>query len=131
MKAAIFVNQTRHVRYADAIVQGYKPIETRTKDVLHQFVGQRVLIVRTQAGKPAAIVGAVTITRKAFCNVSQLDAMRNSTLIPPGSKFDAKDRGKWCYYLGDAARVEKPVLLSDCTVSHRTRSFCLISDWEA
>lgn len=130
MTAAIYVNQSRYVPYADAITRGLKPIETRTRDVLGQFVGQRVLVIRTQAGKPAAIIGSVRIVDKRFCSAAELEDLRDQTLIPPGSKFDCKGRGKWCYFLNGAYSTFQPVPLSDCKVIKKTRSFCMISDWE-
>lgn len=128
MQAAIYVHQTSGVKYADAIAEGYKHIETRGKDTLGHLVGKRVLIIRTQRGKPSAIVGTVTIICKRFYTVQELDTMRDLTLIPPGSKFDAKGRGKWCYFLDDATRFDKPVPLTDFTISHKTRSYCIISN---
>jgi len=129
MTAAIYVNQSRSIPYADAITAALKPVETRSRDMLGRFVGQRVLIIRTMHGKPSEIIGSVRISRKRFCSAAELDGMRDQTLIPPGSKYDCRGRGKWCYFLTGAIKYARPVLLSDCNVTQRTRSFCIVSDW--
>lgn len=126
MIPAIYVHESRAIPYARAVVQGYKPIETRTRDVLKSFVGHRVLVIRTAAGKPSAVVGAVTVTGKTFLSSSALDDARDLTLIPPGSKYDCRGRGKWCYYLADPEEFSDPIPLDRLNVTHKTRSFALI-----
>lgn len=127
MIPAIYVHQTRYVRYADAIVGGYKPIETRTRNVLGRFVGQPVLIVRTQDGKPAEVIGQATISKAEYHTKKELDAMRNKTLIPPGSRFDCSGRGKWCYTMTDPMPM-KPVRLDALDVEYKTRSYAMIKE---
>lgn len=123
----IYIHQTKAEPYAEQIVRGLKSIETRFRDTLGQFVGDRVYIVRTQSGKKPAIVGSVSITGKAFCDADELNDIRNLTRIPAGSKYDDLDgRGKWCYKLEEAYRAERPILLEDCIVSWKTRTFCTI-----
>lgn len=128
MTAAIYVHETRAIPYAHAIVQGYKPIETRTRDVLKAFVGQRVLIISTRSGHKSTVIGAVTITDKAFLSASALDDARNQTLIPPGSKFDCKGRGKWCYYLSEPETFNEPIPLDTLTIKSKTRSYAIIEN---
>lgn len=128
MKAAVYVNQTRHVPYADAIAAALKPIETRTRDTLGRFVGQRVLIVRTSSSRKPMIIGSVFISAKAFHSAAELDEMRGLTLIPPGSKFDCSGRGKWCYTLQDPVRYAAEIPLDSVTITHKTRTFVLIDE---
>lgn len=127
MTPAIYVHDTRAIRYSIAIAAALKPIETRTRDVLGRFVGQRVLIIRTRDGKPADVVGSAVIAEKHYYSARELDGMRDKTLIPPGSKFDCSARGKWGYTMTDAVLFSEPVLLSAYTVEHKTRSFALLS----
>ena len=61
----IFVNSDGCVPYADAIVGGYKRIETRNRDMLRDLVGKKVAVIRTRRGKNPTIVGYVTIDSKA------------------------------------------------------------------
>jgi hypothetical protein len=118
----IYVHDTSGTPYAEAIVGGYKTIETRNRNVLGQFIGQRVAVVRTKAGHKAEIIGTVRIVNGRFLTESELDAMRNQTCIPPGSKFDCHGRGKWGYRLAHPEPCE-PQLLSDHKIVHRTMSW--------
>ena len=124
----IYVHQNR-VRYADLIVEGYKPVETRTRNMLKNLIGQRVAVIRTRDGKPADIVGYVTINRAEYHTRDELDsdAMRLwQTLIPPGSRYDCTGAGKWCYYLSRPEKLDTPVRLDDIPVIRKTRSYAVI-----
>ena len=118
----IFVNENGRVPYAQAIVQGYKPIETRSKDMLRDLVGERVAVIRTRRNSKPTIVGYVNIISKWFCPVEQFDAYREQTLIPVGSHYDANGKGKWFYGLANAARTD-PYPLPVDAVRHG-RSWC-------
>jgi len=95
----IFVNEDGRVPYAQAIVQGYKPIETRSKDMLRDLVGKRVAVIRTRRGKAPTVLGYVDILAKEFCPADQFDLYREQTLIPPMSEYDVNGKGKWMYHL--------------------------------
>lgn len=128
MTAAIYVHETRATPYASAIAGGFKPIETRTRDVLRRFIGERVLIIRTRDGHPADIIGSAVISGKRFCSASELDTMRDLTLIPPGSKYDCHGHGKWCYTMTDPVLFSAPVPLSAYNVTSKTRSYAIIEN---
>lgn len=102
----IFVNEDGGVRYAQAIVQRVKPIETRTRNVFKQLVGERVAIIRTRRNKKPTIIGYARIKEAVFHTSDALDYLRDMTLIPVGSKYDSTSRGKWCYILGEAEECE-------------------------
>lgn len=123
MLSAIYVHQTRAIPYADAIVKGYKTIETRTRNTLKRFVGQRVLIIRTVSGRWPEVVGSVRIVSGTHRSQAWLEEQRNQTLIPPGSKYDSGVQGKWCYGLADPIRYAVPVPLSNFRITHRNRTF--------
>lgn len=127
---AIYVHSSTGIPYAEAIVRGAKPIETRNRDVLARFVGQRVLIIRTRNGKPSDVVGSAFIASKAFRTAQELDAMRDQTLIPPGSKFDCHGKGKWCYTLKWSSEYPHPVPLSAYSISSKTRSWAMLEEQE-
>lgn len=123
---AAYVHQTRHVPYADAIVDGYKVIETRSRNVLKDFVGERILIIRTQSGKPSEIIGSVTITSSQFCPASDFPGYFNQHCVPPGSRYDCHGRGKWMYFLDDAVKFDAPIPVSSVTIAHKTRSYAIV-----
>lgn len=127
MIPAVYVHESRAVPYAQAIAQGYKPIETRTRDVLGRFVGHRVLIIRTRSGHKSDIIGSAFIADKRFCTAAELDEMRDQTLIPPGSKYDCHGRGKWCYTMSNAVLFKDPLPLDCCGVDHKTRSYAMLT----
>lgn len=97
----IFVNQDGGVPYADAIVRGYKTVETRQKNMLLPLVGERVAVIRTRRHKRPEVVGYVDIDRYEFCPVTLFEMYRDETLIPPGSARDVRGRGKWFYRLSN------------------------------
>ena len=113
----IFVNETGHIPYAVAIVSGFKPIETRNRNTLKSLVGKRVAIVRTHRNKKPMIFGYVTISFCDFRSEKWLDNHRDLTLIPPGSMYDCKGKGKYCYYLSRPEKCE-PYELPKNAVRH-------------
>ena len=124
----IYVNSSSMLPYADQIIRGEKKIETRNKDMLGMFVGQRVCIIRTVQGTKTQIVGSVLISRKEYRTKAELDGMRSQTLIPPGSKFDCYGDGKYCYYLSDPHPFRNPIPLDECKVVRKNRAYALIGD---
>ena len=124
----IFVHSTRKEPYAELIVDGLKSIETRTRDMLGRFIGQRVQIIKTASGKAPVIIGEATIANGVYFSKWVLDGLRNSTKIPVGSKYDCAGDGKWCYLMRRPKRYETPIPLSQKTILHRTRTFAEMED---
>ena len=118
----IFVNECGCIGYADAIVEGYKTIETRGRNMLRSLVGSRVAIIRTKRGKAPTVIGYANIVRAEFCPVERFDALRDQTLVPPGSRYDATERGKWCYHMTEPERCNPYPLPTDA-IRHG-RSWC-------
>lgn len=118
----IFVNENGCVHYARLIVQGCKPIETRSRNMLGSLVGERVAIIRTRRNKKPTVLGYATIARTEFVDSVAFEALRDKTLIPPGSAYDVKGRGKWCYYMEDPQECE-PYELPTNRINHG-RSYC-------
>lgn len=118
----IFVNSDGCIPYADAIVSGIKPIETRNKDVLWRLDGERVAVVRTRRNKMPTVVGYVTINGRMFCEAKYFESYRSVTLIPKGSRYDCHGKGKWFYYLENPQRCA-PYPLPKDAVRHG-RSYC-------
>ena len=89
--------------FTELIFSGAKTIETRRKNSLHPYVGQRVGIIRTGKGK-AILVGFVMIGNPIFYETeAEFRKDENKHLVYAGSKYDIDSAGKWGYPL------EKPV----------------------
>ena len=87
--------------YVDQIMSGMKTIETRSKNMLHKLVGERVAVVSTGRGRIPLIVGTVYIRDVEFIPAERWDMYREETLVPRGSKHDCRGKGKWGYILDD------------------------------
>ena len=124
---AIYIHDTKAEPFTDWILDGKKTIETRTRNVLYNMLGNRVLIIRTRSGHDAEIVGSVFINDYGFYTKEQLDEMRDKTCIAPESRFNECKAGKWCYFLKNPHRYEKPTLLKELTVYKRTMSFAQVN----
>lgn len=118
----IYIHDTMAEPYAIEIIHGIKTVETRTRDVLGRFIGQRVAVVRTCAGRKAQVVGTVKLVGKTFLTEIELDLIRDQTCIPRGSKYDCHNKGKWCYTLAEPERTNNK-LLSDYKIICRTMSW--------
>lgn len=109
----IFVNENGGIHYAEAIVSGIKPIETRSRNMLKSLVGERVAIIRTRRNSKPTIIGYADIDNYAFCPWTLWEMHRDETLIPPGSQYDIKGRGKWMYYMSNPEKCEPYELPTD------------------
>lgn len=118
----IFVNENGGIHYAAAIAAGIKPWETRNKNMLAACVGHRVDVIRTHRGKRPVIIGQVDVTAAEFKTAEWLDNNRELTLVPPGSGYDCRGRGKWCYKLENAVACAPLELPAD--VIRHGRSYC-------
>lgn len=117
---AMFVNGKR-VPYPQWIAMRWKTIETRQKNMLSALVGERVAIVET-GGRIPMVIGYVDVVESAFCYAEDFDGYRNSTMIPAGSEFDVKGKGKWLYFLANAVQCT-PYPLPSSAIRHG-RSWC-------
>ena len=120
----IFVNENGGIRYASLIVNGLKPVETRSRNMLGKLLGYRVAIVRTCRGKNPVVIGYATIDRAEwYCQkICNSEEMRKYTCIPEGSAYDAGPKGKWFYWMKDP-EVCEPYPLPENAVRHG-RSWC-------
>ena len=99
-------DRKHNLNYADLIVDGHKTIESRNSDTLRPYVGKRVAIVRTRAGKAKAI-GEVTIGEPIVANKKQFRNMESHHLVPKGSTFDIKTPTKHMYPLSEPVRYDE------------------------
>ena len=126
---AIYVHDTKETPYAMQIIMGDKRIETRTRNVLRRFVGERVLVIRTRSGHKAEVIGSVYLDHCRFLTATEMDAARDRTLIPKGSQFDCQNgKGKYCYYLTDPVEFSEPKPLTDYAVITRNMSYAILAD---
>ena len=114
----IFVNSTRAIDYAGAIVNGYKTIETRSRNTLKQLVNNPdpIAIIRTGRGK-AQVIGYAYIDGVFHCSKADFGKYDNMHLVPHGSRYDAGQHGKYMYMLSGAEPC-KPFELPDNAVRH-------------
>lgn len=102
----INVRNDKDIPYADHIVDGKKKYETRNTHSLKSYVGKRVGIVRTGAGKAKAI-GEVTLGEPIVVGEEEFEKRRHEHLVPKGSKFDIKPGGtKHLYPIHEPKRYE-------------------------
>lgn len=113
---AVFINECGSLRYASRVADGIKTIETRSRDMLKNLIGERVAIVRTGRG-PAQVIGYVRIVNKVFCYRPFFQTLYPLHLVPPGSKHDCRGAGKWCYILEGAEKCE-PYSIPENAVRH-------------
>ena len=90
--------------------------------MLSALVGERVAIIRTRRGKAPTIVGYADITRWEFCPWTLFEMYRDETLIPPGSKYDIRGKGKYFYLMANPETCE-PYPLPKDAIRHG-RSWC-------
>lgn len=107
MIPAVFINCRQHP-FAQEILSGRKLYETRTRNMLGRFLGDRILIVETGNGSPL-VVGSAMIdciisvrTRPAW------NRYRQDACIPVGSSYDWQPdtKVKWLYRLKDVRKVD-------------------------
>ena len=118
---AMFVRESDGLAFASWIADNLKPWETRSRDMLRALVGERVAIVLTGKGHPV-VIGYADMTGKHFCDASEFQKHFDKHLVPAGSAYDCKGKGKWCYHMENAKRC-KPFLLPENAVRHG-RSWC-------
>lgn len=118
----VFVREPAGLRYAHWLVEGLKTVETRSRDMLRQLVGQRVAIAWTRSGKAPLVVGYVTITEKTFCPSADFCKFYPLHLVPAGSGYDTGSKGKYFYHVSDPVACE-PFQLPANAIRHG-RSWC-------
>ena len=92
--------------FTGQILRGEKTIETRKTRSLDPYIGERVGLVRTGAGK-ATLVGYATIGEPVvYDSVAKFRRDYDKHLVAPGSAFDIKDGLKYGYPLMQVETVE-------------------------
>lgn len=118
MAPVVFINCSRFP-FVDQIMSGMKLYETRTRDTLHRFLGDRILIAETGHGKPIIRAVATVHCIITVYTRSQWEVYREDACIPLGSSYDWHDgtRKKVLYELTDVKPVA-PFRLPDDSYRH-------------
>lgn len=112
MTPAIFIN-CRHEPFIDDIMSFLKQYETRTRNTLGRFLGQKVYLAQTGSGAPVVRCSAVIDEIVKVTTREQWEDYLELSWVPVGSKYDWKDdtKVKWLYHLSEV-RPLKPFRLT-------------------
>lgn len=115
----IFINCTVEP-YVDDIKSGLKRYETRTRNTLGRFLGERVLLAETGHGRPlvkcfATIDKVISVTDK-----KTWDEYLGDTWIPVGSEHDWQPdtKVKWLYHMTEVWPIAEPFRLPQSARRH-------------
>lgn len=114
MEAKMGININDKIQdFTGQILRGEKIIETRNKNTLKSYVGERVGIIRTGKGK-AYLVGFCTLGEpKLYKNEEEFRKDEDKHLVEKGSKFDIpKDGVKYGYPLYDVVKLDEPIKIT-------------------
>ena len=115
MTPVIFINCTVEP-YVDDIMSFLKQYETRTRNTLGRFLGERVLLAETGHGLPLVKCSAVIDEVISVTTQDEWEKYLELTWIPVGSIHDWQPdtKGKWLYHLADVKPVVPFWLGNDC-----------------
>lgn len=107
MTPIIFIN-CKHEPFVALIMEGRKLYESRTRDMLGRFLGERVLIAETGKGKPVVRCSALISEIHTFYVQEAWERYRERACIRSGSEYDWHDgtKKKLLYRLTDVRQVE-------------------------
>lgn len=112
----IYVRATSGIDYARALVGGYKAYETRPRDVFKSLdLTDEIAVIRTTRSqrKPPVIVGYIKMEPGIHVGPDEFRSLYDKHLVPPGSRFDSDERGKWLYKVTSFRALEHPEPLPD------------------
>jgi len=103
----IFINCSRFP-FIRKIMRFLKLYETRTRNMLGSFLGQRVLLAETGHGRPLVKCSAVISEVIAIRSREEWNKYRKACAIPARSQYDWKPwtKVKWLYRLTDVQPVD-------------------------
>lgn len=106
MTPVIFINCTVEP-YVDDIMSFLKQYETRTRNTLGRFLGERVLLAETGHGRPLVKCSAIIDEVIAVYTREDWEEYLQFTWIPVGSVHDWQPdtKVKWLYHLTDVKPV--------------------------
>lgn len=115
MTPVIFINCSAEPFVTD-IMGGLKQYETRTRNTLGRFLGERVLLAETGRGRPLVKCSAVIDHVIAVYTREEWEKYLQFTWIPVGSSYDWQPdtKVKWLYHLSDVKPVVAFRIGPDC-----------------
>lgn len=115
MTSVIFINCTIEP-YIDDIMNYLKQFETRNRNTLGRFLGERVLLAETGHGAPLVRCSAVIDEIISVHTREEWEEYLELTWVPVGSDHDWKPetKVKWLYHLTDVRPVEPFRLPGSC-----------------
>ena len=119
MAINVRVDSAAGIDYAELIINGDKTYETRDSDSLRPYVGRRVGIAKTGAGKAQAI-GSVEIGEPLVVSEEEFRSLQDQHMVPEGSAFDIKEGGqKFLYPVSNPERFDQPMDVGAGIVSRK------------
>ena len=115
MIPVIFINCTTEP-YIDDIMGRLKEYETRNRNTLGRFLGERVLLAETGHGLPLIKCSAVIDQIISVSTKEDWEEYLEMTWVPVGSKHDwqPNTKIKWLYHLSDVQPVKPFRLPPSC-----------------
>ena len=115
MTPVIFIN-CKTEPFVNDIMCYLKQYETRNRNTLGRFIGERVLLAETGHGTPLVKCSAVIDCYWDVRSEDGWNRLRNSHRVPVGSSYDWKPdtKVKWLYHLKDVQPVVPFRLPSSC-----------------
>lgn len=115
----IFINCSRYP-FIEWIMGGLKEYETRTRNTLGRFTGERVLFAETGHGTPVVRFSAVIDQVVSVRSREAWDEYLQATWIPVGSSYDWQPdtKVKWLYRIKDVRPVADPFRLPQSCRRH-------------
>lgn len=103
MPKVVWINSSSFP-FLELICRGWKPFETRSRNMLGGLVGERVILAESSRGQRLARCSAVIKSVREVRTREDWDALRPLHRVPAGNKYDWKDDTK-VKYLYELSRI--------------------------
>lgn len=107
MASIVFIN-CKKFPFVTEIMDYLKQYETRTRNTLGRFLGERILIAETGKGRPLVRCSAVIDEIISVRSREEWERYLELTWVPVGSSYDWQPdtKVKWLYHMTDIHPVE-------------------------
>lgn len=98
-----------------------KPLETRGRNTLGRYVGQRVILAETRQGGYLAMYSAVLRSARPVRSREDWEALRPLHRVPEGNRYDWQEgtRVRWVYEITSLRRL-RPFMVPEGVRHGRT-----------
>lgn len=119
MTPVIFINCSKYP-FIDDIMSSLKEYETRNRNTLGRFLGERVLLAETGSWAPLVRCSAEIDEVISVYTPERWEHYLSQTWVPVGSSYDWQPdtKVKWLYHLKDVRPVAEPFRLPQHSVRH-------------